>query len=79
MPGAAIVLLSSIGMFTYYSFLIQHSSKDKGGFVRHYGLVHKMVQKWLKEMGITGFDEESKKAAVTMNRTPMQSTPVHVS
>jgi hypothetical protein len=22
----------------------QHSSKDKGGFVRHYGLVHKMVQ-----------------------------------
>ena len=56
-----------------------HTSKDKGGFVRHYGLVHKMVQKWLKEMGITGFDEESKKAAVTMNRTPMQSTPVHVS
>ena len=25
-----------------------HESKDKGGFVRHYGLVHKMVQKWLK-------------------------------
>ena len=25
-----------------------HESKDKGGYVRHYGLVHKMVQKWLK-------------------------------
>lgn len=25
-----------------------HESKDKGGFVRHYGLVHKMVQKWLR-------------------------------
>merc|ERR1719188_1821548 len=29
-----------------------HESKDKGGFVRHYGLVHKMVQKWLKESGL---------------------------
>ena len=34
-----------------------HESKDKGGFVRHYGLVHKMVQTWLKEMGIQGFDD----------------------
>ena len=38
-----------------------HESKDKGGFVRHYGLVHKMVQKWLKEMGINGYDEDPKK------------------
>ena len=55
-----------------------HSSKDKGGFVRHYGLVHKMVQKWLREMGIQGFDEDSKKANANRQH-PMQSTPLHVS
>ncbi len=32
-----------------------HTSKDKGGFVRHYGLVHKMVQHFLTEMGIHKF------------------------
>ncbi len=37
-----------------------HESKDKGGFVRHYGLVHKMVQKYVAEMGIN-IDEEAKK------------------
>ena len=41
-----------------------HESKDKGGFVRHYGLVHKVVQSWLKEMGITGFDEGEKKQKI---------------
>jgi hypothetical protein len=57
-----------------------HSSKDKGGFVRHYGLVHKMVQKWLREMGIHGFDEDSSKKSGggVVNRHPMQSTPLHV-
>lgn len=39
-----------------------HESKDKGGFVRHYGLVHKMVQKWVKEMGID-IDEDSSSSA----------------
>lgn len=57
----------------------QHSSKDKGGFVRHYGLVHKMVQKWLREMGILGFDDESKKTAGGSHRQPVQQTPVRVS
>jgi hypothetical protein len=43
------------------------------------------LQKWLKEMGISGFDEESgsggKKhvASTGSQRYPMQSTPVHVS
>jgi hypothetical protein len=59
-----------------------HSSKDKGGFVRHYGLVHKMVQKWLREMGIVGFDDDSKKPTPSgggnIARHPMQSTPLHV-
>ena len=41
-----------------------HESKDKGGFVRHYGLVHKVVQGWLKEMGITGFDDGEKKQKI---------------
>jgi hypothetical protein len=47
-----------------------HESKDKGGFVRHYGLVHKMVQTWLKEMGIQGFDEESSQAANKKQQQP---------
>ena len=41
-----------------------HESKDKGGFARHYGLVHKVVQGWLKEMGITGFDDGEKKQKI---------------
>ena len=40
----------------------KHTSKDKGGFVRHYGLVHKMVQLFLKEMGIHQFEELSPKS-----------------
>ena len=32
--------------------------------MRHYGLVHKVVQGWLKEMGITGFDEREKKQKI---------------
>ena len=39
---------------TYKCPACTHESKDKGGFVRHYGLVHKMVQKWLKEDGLGG-------------------------
>ncbi len=38
-----------------------HESKDKGGFVRHYGLVHKMVLKYAEEMGIKIDDESTKK------------------
>ena len=50
-----------------------HESKDKGGFVRHYGLVHKMVQKWLKEMGINGYDDESRKAQLDAKRQAAQA------
>ena len=50
-----------------------HESKDKGGFVRHYGLVHKMVQKWLKEMGIHGYDDESRKAQLDAKRQAAQA------
>ena len=49
---------------TYKCPICSHESKDKGGFVRHYGLVHKVVQGWLKEMGITGFDEGEKKQKI---------------
>ena len=47
-----------------------HESKDKGGFVRHYGLVHKMVQTWLKEMGINGFESTE----VEKKEKPTKST-----
>ncbi len=47
-----------------------HESKDKGGFVRHYGLVHKMVQTWLKEMGITGFDDNESKSSSPVVQKP---------
>ena len=50
-----------------------HESKDKGGFVRHYGLVHKMVQKWLKEMGIHGYDDENKKSVLTNRQRQQQA------
>ena len=41
-------MMTSDGSSTYKCPECSHESKDKGGFVRHYGLVHKMVQKWLK-------------------------------
>ena len=57
-----------------------HESKDKGGFVRHYGLVHKMVQKWLLEQGIDIEEQvkkhhsrEEKNAEKTLNQMSMQT------
>lgn len=37
----------------------KHTSKDKGGFIRHLGLVHKWVQKSLSELGIKLVQDES--------------------
>ena len=51
--------------------ICNHESKDKGGFIRHYGLVHKMVQKWLKEQGIPGFDEDSKPGGHVQSPSPI--------
>ena len=56
-----------------------HESKDKGGFVRHYGLVHKMVQKWLKESGLMddlGDDDGKKTPTSSVDDDSYQLPPV---
>lgn len=37
-------------------------ARDRQSFVRHYGIVHKMVIKYLNEMGIHSLDDEGKSA-----------------
>ena len=40
-----------------------HVARDRQSFVRHYGIVHKMVVKYLNEMGIHTLDDENVRSA----------------
>ena len=48
-----------------------HVARDRQGFVRHYGIVHRMVVKYLNEMGIHNLDDEHR----TGSAPPSPATP----
>ena len=50
-----------------------HVARDRQSFVRHYGIVHKMVVKYLNEMGIHSLDDEHRNMSAPQSpATPRQ-------
>ena len=47
-----------------------HIARDRQSFVRHYGIVHKMVIKYLNEMGIHTLDDEHRNNSAPQSPAP---------
>ena len=54
-----------------------HIARDRQSFVRHYGIVHKMVVKYLNEMGIHSLYDEARNSSDPQSpaTTPQPNTP----